>query len=277
MKEQLIKQLTTVWRITRFLFKRLWDDELTFYASSLSFYTIFTFIPLLLIILSVVTNMPSFFDYYEKFESFIFSNFIPVHTNAITKYINEFLQNSFKLGAIGFAMILMASLLFFQNYEQITAKIYHTKKRGFWSSITTYWTLLTLTPIALLVSIFLSASLNSFVTTHEAYAMVADMMHVLPYLIIWALFFLIYQISANITIHHRATLITSFVISLVWTLAKNAFIYYVFYNKVYTTLYGSFSILIFFFLWIYVSWIIFIYGFRLSYLINRIYRYCHIG
>jgi membrane protein len=60
------------------------------------------------------------------------------------------------------------------------------------------------------------------------------------------------------------------VISIVFSISKNAFIEYVFYNKAYTTMYGSFAILMFLFLWIYVSWIIFIYGLKLCYMIHRV-------
>ena len=59
---------------------------------------------------------------------------------------------------------------------------------------------------------------------------------------------------------------------MVFSISNNAFIEYVFYNKSYTTMYGSFAIMMFLFLWIYVSWIIFIYGLKLCYMINRIYE-----
>jgi membrane protein len=92
---------------------------------------------------------------------------------------------------------------------------------------------------------------------------------VFPFLLLWAIFFLIYKIAVNAEVSPKAAAISSFVVALVWGIAKNSFIQYVFYNKTYATMYGSFSALIFFFLWIYVSWIIVIYGMKLCYLINR--------
>ena len=73
----------------------------------------------------------------------------------------------------------------------------------------------------------------------------------------------------------KAAFITSFIIAAVWTIAKNGFVYYVFYNKTYSTVYGSFSIVLFTFVWIYTSWIIFVYGLKLCYLIDRAYKYSH--
>ncbi len=256
----------------RFFARRLFDPELTYYASSLSFYTLFTIVPLLVIILSLLTNTPSFTEYYDNVKLFIMDNLMPAHSVTITGYIDGFLQNSLKLSLFGSIMIFVASMLFFQNFEYIVSKIFHTKQRSIWESITTYWTLLTLTPMALVAFFYVSAKVSSF-WQEQAISGWFNIMAIFPYLIIWALFFLIYKISANAKVNTKAAAISSFVIALVWNITKIAFVYYIFYNKSYATIYGSFSILIFFFLWIYLSWMIFVYGLKLCYLIDRTYKY----
>jgi membrane protein len=254
-----------------FLIGIFFDKELTLYAASLSFYTIFTIIPLLLIMLTLLTSLPSFAEHYESVKTFIVSNLMPVNSESIMGYIDSFLLNSAKMGVIGLVMVLIASLLFFKNFEYIANKIFHAKKRTLWESVTTYWTMLTLTPVALGVSFYMSATLATVIKSNEMTSGI-NILPVIPYLIIWALFFLLFQIAANTKIELKASLISSFIISIVFSISKNAFIYYVFFNKSYTTMYGSFAILIFLFLWIYVSWIIFIYGLKLCFLINRIYQ-----
>jgi membrane protein len=247
------------------------DKELTLYAASLSYYTIFTIIPLLLIMLTLLTSLPSFADHYESIKTFIFSNLMPVNSEAIMGHIDGFLANSAKMGVIGLAMVLVASLLFFQNFEYIANKIFHAKKRTLWESITTYWTMLTLTPIALGISFYITGYVANLVATNE-YTAGLDILPIIPYIIIWALFFLIFQIGPNAKVEPKASLLSSFIIAIVFSISKNAFIYYVFFNKSYTTMYGSFAILMFLFLWIYVSWIIFIYGLKLCYIIDRVYK-----
>ncbi|MDT8338176.1 MAG: YihY family inner membrane protein [Sulfurimonas sp.] len=247
------------------------DRDLTFYAASLSFYTIFTLIPLLIIVLTLFTSMPNFSEHYGKIQEFIFSNIMPVNSEALMGHINSFLQNSVEMSMISFVAIIVSSLLFFQNFEYIANKIFHAKKRGLWQSVTTFWTLLTLTPIGLGVSFYITGYVASLMADSE-YTSGINILPYVPYLIIWALFFLIFQISANTKIHTKASLISSFVVSVVFSIAKNGFIYYVFYNKAYATMYGSFSIVMFLFLWIYASWIIFVYGLKLCYMINRVYE-----
>ena len=247
------------------------DKELTLFAASLSFYTIFTIIPLLLIMMTLLTSLPSFSDNYLKIQNFIFSNLMPVNSEMVMDQINGFLANSSKMGIIGFVAILISSLLFFKNFEYIANRIFHAKSRTLWESITTYWTMLTLTPIALGVSFYITGYVASMMASNSLTSGL-DILPLVPYIIIWALFFLLFQISANTKINPRASAISSFIVAIIFSVSKNAFIYYVFLNKSYTTMYGSFAIVMFLFLWIYMSWIIFLYGIKLCYIIDKIYK-----
>ena len=150
-------------RHIRLFFLTLFDREITVYASSLSFYTIFTVVPLLIISLSLIANVPVFQDQYAKIQIFIFDNIMPVQTSAITGYLDSFFKNSVQLGIIGFATMIASSLLFFQNFEHIVGKIFKASKRRIWDAITTYWTLITLTPIVLIAWRSFSSICFSFI------------------------------------------------------------------------------------------------------------------
>ena len=265
------EKLRYIFRHVKFFIGTFIDKELTLFAASLSFYTIFTIIPLLLIMLTLLTSLPSFAEHYVTIKTFIFSNLMPVNSEAMMGHIDGFLANSAKMGMIGLIMVLVASLLFFKNFEYIANKIFHAKPRTLWESITTYWTMLTLTPIALGASFYITGYIVTLMASNSLTSGL-DILPLVPYIIIWALFFLLFQISANVKVNPKASLISSFLVSIVFSISKNAFIYYVFLNKSYTTMYGSFAILMFLFLWIYVSWIIFIYGLKLCHIIDRVYQ-----
>ena len=252
----------------RVLFWRIYDEDITMYASSLSFHTIFSIIPLMLVSLSIFIRMPSFQHSYEKIKHFIFSNLIPAQHETISLYLDTFLQNSSKLGIIGFVFVLFASIMFFINYEYIVNKIFHTRPRDFWSSLTLYWTLMTLAPIGLALSFYLSSQLQHLLNRSD-YTKWIDIFTIFPYLIIWIIFLIAYKISSSAQVSTKAALITSFIASSLWDISKNLFVYYVVHNKTYTTIYGSFSAILFFFLWIYISWIIYLYGLKLCYIINQ--------
>ena len=110
--------------------------------------------------------------------------------------------------------------------------------------------------------------LNSNVITSSI-----NFLSIVPYLIIWAIFCVTYLISVNDEIKFKSALFSSFAASLVWYLGKSAFVYYVLYNKTYLSVYGSFSAVLFFFVWIYISWIIFLYGLKLCAYLSNSYKF----
>jgi membrane protein len=90
-----------------------------------------------------------------------------------------------------------------------------------------------------------------------------------PYLIVWLVFYIAYQLSARTHIDFVAALSSSFISSAIWYVSKSAFVFYVVHNKTYASVYGGISTVLFFFLWIYISWAIFLHGLRLCYLIDK--------
>jgi len=264
-----LRNVKLSFRVIKTYITSLFDKDITFYASSLSFYTLFTLVPVMLIVLSISTSLTSFDAFYGNIKAFIMGNIIPVSNEAFSLFIDGFMKNSTQLSIMGIISIIIASMLFFQNFEYIVNKIFKTEPRGFWESLTIYWTLVTLTPIALVFSFYLSNQLQNFLGEND-FTKALGILELFPYMIIWILFFLIYKISANTEVSNRAAGISSFTVSLTWYIAKIGFIAYVSHNQTYATIYGSFSTLIFFFLWIYLSWIIFIYGLKLCYTIQEV-------
>ena len=113
------KKIIDIIRYIKLFIDGFIDKELTLFAASLSFYTIFTIIPLLLIMLTLLTSLPSIQELIETIKLLIFSNLMPVNSEAMMQHIDGFLQNTAKMGIVGFIMILIASLLFFKNFEYI--------------------------------------------------------------------------------------------------------------------------------------------------------------
>jgi len=232
-------------------------NNITLYAAALSFYTIFSVVPLLLIILTIFANTPFFTEFYTKLEHFISSNLLPNNVQIISKYLKNFLNNSDKTGFLGGFYILITSILFFDNYETIVSKIFNQKKRNLWEKIKLYWTMLTLFPILFASATYLSVKFQ-IILNHWNYTSWIHLATFAPFLMIWMIFFLFYKITLE---EETSPIITvSFFITLIFFISKNVFIKYTLINKTYESLYGSISILMFLFLWIYINWIIYISG-----------------
>jgi len=252
----------------RDFFKDLFDDKLGHYASSLSWSTLFSIIPLFVIMISIFTSMPLFNSVYSKIETLIFSNLMPTDSKVVMEYINNFVASTDKLGYLGAIYVIFAVFMFFKNYDYIVNDIFDTSSRSFWHAIRTYMLLLLIIPILIGSSFYLSTFIQSYLDKNSITSMI-HLYSFLPFLIVWMMFYIAYQISANVHIEVSAAAISSFIASLIWYLGKSAFVFYVVHNKTYTSIYGSISTLLFFFLWIYISWAIFIHGLKFCDLLNR--------
>ena len=249
-------------------FKKLRDVELAHYASSLSFHTILSLIPILLITFSIVTKLPLFEIYYEKLQGFIFSSLIPTQQDVMIQYLKDFMQNTGNMGVVGLIFVLYISVMFFLDYEKIVSKIFEIPTRSFWEALATYWTMITLMPLGLIIFFYSSSLVQEFLETNPMTSSI-NLVRFSPYFIVWGLYFIMYLVSAKVKIYLKSALLSSFVASLCWYLSKILFVYYVTYNKTYLNIYGSFSILLFFFLWIYFSWFIYLYGLKFCFLLNE--------
>ncbi|WP_233704033.1 YihY family inner membrane protein [Helicobacter mesocricetorum] len=243
--------------------------DLLYFAASLSFYTIFAILPMLLIVFSIMTILPDFKDYLESFKGFIVENFVPTYSDVFLNYLESFLQNSTKLGGIGLIYAFTTSILFFRNYQFITQKIFQSQQRGFWDSLSLYWTSMTLIPLGILFSIYFSAKVYTYLEGLGYSDFIAWILRGIPYLVTWLIFFVLFKMSANALISTKNILISSLITALFWSIGKWGFVYYVFYNKAYLTLYGSFSIVLLLFIWIYLSWAILLFGMGLSRVMNE--------
>jgi membrane protein len=117
-------------------------------------------------------------------------------------------------------------------------------------------------------SFYLSSFIQSYLDKSEITSMI-HLYSIIPYTIIWSAFYIAYQLSANTRIKKKAAVISSFIASLIWYLSKSGFVFYVIHNKTYTSVYGSISTVLFFLLWIYISWAIFLHGLRFCYLLDK--------
>ncbi|MCW8820685.1 MAG: YihY family inner membrane protein [Sulfurovum sp.] len=246
----------------------LFDTKLGYYASSLSWSTLFSIIPLLVIMLAIFTTMPLFNTMYVKLESHIFSNLMPTDSKVIMEYINTFVENADTLGYLGVLYVTFAVVMFFKDYDYIVNDIFSTSKRSIWQAVKTYLLLLFIIPSMMATSFYLSSEIQVYLDKSK----ITSFIHLytfVPYFIVWMMFYIAYQLSPNIRIDVSAALISSFIASLIWYLSKSAFVFYVLHNKTYASIYGSISILLFFFLWIYISWAIFIHGLKFCDLLNK--------
>ncbi len=252
----------------RDFFKDLFDDKIGHYASSLSWSTLFSIIPLMAIMLWVFTTLPMFESVYDKIERLIFSNLMPTDSKEVMSYINTFIDNADKMGTVGILYVLFAVFMFFKNYDYIVNDIFNVPGRSLWKAIRTYLLLIIAIPAMMGASFWLSSFIQGYLDQNSITSTI-HLFYFLPYFIVWALFYITYQLSPNTPVSTQAAAVSSFIASLIWYLSKSGFVFYVIHNKTYASIYGGISTLLFFFLWIYISWAIFLHGMKFCELLDK--------
>src|SRR5262249_46760885 len=149
--------------ITRFLqltWHRFQNDGCASRAAALAFTTLLSLVPLLTVSFSVLTAFPVFQVFATKIQTFIIGNFVATSAETIQQHLQNIVQQTSKLSAIGMFFLLVTSVLMVFNMEQAFNAIWRvTKQRSFVSAFLMYWAVLTLTPVLIGIGLVLSTYL----------------------------------------------------------------------------------------------------------------------
>ncbi len=233
------------------------NDDTTYYAASLSFFTIFSILPITALLIAIISNFEIVQDYLDIFIKYIFDVLNPTHSEAFIDTFQNYISNSNKLGYIGILYMLFVFIMFFKDYEYIVNKIHEAKRKPLLQSFFFYlFFLITLPLLLATLKIALSFYDNNIIN------------NIITFVFAWFIFFALFKLSVNKHVNIKAAAISSLFTLIVLSITKSLFIYYVIYNKTYTTIYGSLAILLFSFFWIYLSWIIYLYGIKMCHRLN---------
>lgn len=233
------------------------NDDTTYYAASLSFFTIFSILPIIALLIAIVSNFQEFDNYLDILTAYIIDIINPTHSEEIINSIKNYISNSNQLGSIGIIYMLFVFIMFVKDYEYIVNKIHKTKRKPIYISFVFYSIFFILIPTMFIAFNIIMSYYNSTIFNS-----------LISYIFSWSIFYVLFKLSVNKKIDTKAAFLSSFITLITLSFTKNLFIYYVIYNKTYTTIYGSLATLLFTFFWIYISWIIYLYGIKICYRLN---------
>jgi len=243
------------------LIKKIYDflnDDTLYYAASLSFFTIFSFMPILALLISFMSNTEYFSRHIDLLMMYVLDFINPTHSDTVTNAINHFLQNTDKLGSIGIIYLIFVFIMFAKDYDYIVSKIFNIQRRNFIKTLFLYIVVIMLLPLSI---IFIT-----FVSTFFIHNYFQLLINIFLGVILLSIIFII---SINTKVKFSSVLTSSFLTLGILKLTQSLFAFYIIYNKTYTTIYGTLSILFFIFFWIYISWAIYLYGLKLIKVLNE--------
>lgn len=251
-------------------------------AAALSYHTLFGIIPLTIVGLLIFQSLPAYKGAGKNVKNLIYEQLnlstlqIPNPTPPpekilFTQHIDKIVNNvftGFNKGTIALfsaVIIIWAALGLVSTIERTFNNIWHVSRgRSFLHRMINYWALLTLGPLLLGVGIYITTGYLSLRALEKPFLVRFGPMFV-SYIVATATFFLLYFVLPNAKVQAKAAIWGAAVAALVWSFAKWGFGLYVTKLIPYSAVYGVLGLIPLSVLWIYVTWLIVLFGLHLTF------------
>ncbi len=176
------------------------------------------------------------------------------------------------IGVFGLLLFVYAAVALADSTEYLFNRIYDAPKhRPVHIRLAIHWSIITLGSGLLAMSLYMSGQFVAWAgTVGVGSSIQLGLARVLSIVASWVLLFLLYALMPNTHVSTRAAAIGSLVGSLLWEGAKFGFQIYVSTAVPYSALYGSLGLIPLFLFWIYVTWLIVLFGLILTYTLQTI-------
>ncbi|MCP4394640.1 MAG: YihY family inner membrane protein [Alphaproteobacteria bacterium] len=259
------QKLCCLWVFSKYVHKRINEDHLKGVAASLSYTSLLAVVPLFAIVLAVFAAFPVFAPMKEKLENLVYSNFVPSIGDSVSQYIHQFVGATGQLTTIGIAGLIFTAVALLMTIENSFNRIFHVRtKRPIFTRIPMYWTALTLGPLFIALSFSMSGYLfairNFFGSQAEIEMAISFVTQAVPTALMALTFALGYIIIPNKKVRFFDALIGAIIAAILFGALKHGFGIYVANAAVYKTVYGAMAILPLFLVWMYLSWLVVLFG-----------------
>lgn len=203
----------------------------------------------------------------------------------LDKFIRDLVQRVssipfVKIGWLGLILLFYAAISMLVEVERAFNQIYRVPLGRSWARrITQYWTLLTLGTAFLVATFFVGEQFKSWairLTESQGFGgggiTVAFIGFGVTVAISTLLFLLAYTTVPNTRVALPAALAGAFVAGILWETGKWGFTQYLRMSSTsgYARLYGSVALIPLFMLWVYVTWVIALFGLQVAYHIQHV-------
>ncbi len=243
----------------RYLGKRIKKEQLQVVAGYLSYVSLMSLVPMMVVALSVATAFPIFADIHHSVEQFVYNNFVPTASDVVQQYLSSFVDNASKMSAVAISFLFVAALLLISSIDKTFNNIWQvTKKRRLITSFSMYWMILTLGPILVGASIAISSYIVSLVSlgVDDSFGITNTFFRMIPLLSSMAAFILLYMLVPNKAVPFKYAFSGALVAAILFEFAKKIFAVYLTAFPSYQAIYGALAIVPILFLWVYLSWLI---------------------
>jgi membrane protein len=233
-------------------------------AASLSFVSLLALVPLATLMFTILAAFPVLAGVQDKIQKFIFSNFVASSAQVVQNYLQGLIEQTVKLSITGTIGLLITAVLLIFSVEYAFNRIWKVEKhRHFGQAFLLYWAVLTLAPILVgagfvLSTYFASTSIASGLANFPW--LETGLALIFAYVLTFLLFFLLYLLIPNCKVMVRQAAIGALIATVLFEIIKYLFTLYIINLANFTIIYGALAIIPIFLVWLYVAWLIVLFG-----------------
>ncbi len=256
---------TWPWRDTlRTLRARFRDDRLGLTASSLTFTTLISLVPLLTVMLAVFSAFPMFASFQESLQKYFLQTLVPQDiASQVLKALNQFAGKAKGVGSVGLVLLVLAALALMLTIDRTLNNIWRVRAmRPIAQRVLVYWSAATLGPLVLGVSL----SLTSYaISASQGFVAVlpggvALLLAVLEFLLLVAAFAGLFHYVPNTHVRWRHAIAGGAFTAFGIEVAKKLLGWYLQTVPTYTVIYGTLAAVPILLIWIYLAWVMVLLG-----------------
>ncbi|MDP1651432.1 MAG: YihY family inner membrane protein [Rhodocyclaceae bacterium] len=233
-------------------------------AAALSFATLLGLVPMLVVGAALIEVLPFGIKLSAALENFLLSTLLPEKAGAlIANYLGQFAHRAARVTWIGLALLALMALLQMLTIERAFDVIWRVQKRRFWHKrLGLHLLALFIGPLVFggaLASITYLASASFGLVDEPRWVRIA-FSEMLPLVFLAALFGLLYWALPNRPVARWHAGLAGVLAALAFVGMQRLFALYVVKLPTYTLIYGAFSAVPIFLLWLYLSWTVILVG-----------------
>jgi membrane protein len=231
-------------------------------ASALTYTALLSLVPLLTVTFGIFSAFPAFDRVRQEAQATVIHSLVPEVGDAVLEYTNAFMSNAAALTGFGVIFLAITSIILFNTIEGAMNSIWRAAEpRPIVVRLLSFWATLTMTPLLLGAS--LSAA-HGFLGATGDRPLLPALRLALPALIELLGFTLLYSVLPNRTVQWRDSAIGALAATALLEASKWGFGVYINAFPTYQTIYGALSVVPIFLFWMYLLWLIILFGAELA-------------
>lgn len=243
------------------------------HAQALSLKTLLAIVPLLAVVFSIFKGFGGLESVQNDIEQLILRNLAASDElrSVVHEHLGNFLANveGGELGPVSVVILVFSVLSLLSHVEDSVNAVFGVPhRRPLALRFVTYWAILTLGPLVLGASLTLTGALQMG-AVRDAIEALPGVSQVLigatPLLISWLGFTALYVVVPNTRVRLRSAFFAALVAGTAWNVLKYLYAVYASHAVTVQNIYGSLAAIPLFILWIWLSWILVLYGAQLTF------------